>query len=149
MNAIQKQATQTKPQIVIKRVYPFEISELWNALTTRESLSEWLMDTQDFVLAEEAQFTFTTKPQGGFDGIIHCKIIDFEKPNHISYEWKSNQMKQPTIVTWRLKETKQKETLMTLSHNGFVGFGGWFTKQILRSGWKSILAKKLQKYLLK
>lgn len=149
MNAIKENRSYTKPQIVIKKVYQFEISALWEALTNKEALSEWLMETKDFVLEDNAEFRFTTKPQGGFDGIVHCKMLSFDEPNHISYEWRSNKMKQATIVSWNLKRISSSETLLTLSHNGFIGFDGWFTKLILSRGWKGMLSKKLNQYLQK
>ncbi len=140
--------TTTKPQIHIKRVYKHDINKLWTALTTKAALSNWLMQTTDFELREGQIFQFRAKPQGGWDGIVHCKVLSFSQPNSITYSWQANGMKKPTIVTWELKELAKNETLLTLSHAGFEGFGGWFTRQILNFGWKSMLRKKLTKHLL-
>lgn len=145
--SIKNQTTTQKPQIQIKRVYKHALEKIWTALTTKEALSEWLMETKDFELELGKKFQFKTKPQGGFDGIIHCEILAIEQPNMISYSWQSKDMKNPTIVIWHLKQLSKNETVVNLSHNGFEGFSGWVTKQILNFGWKKLLSKKLKKHL--
>lgn len=141
------QQTITKPQIQIKRVYKHNINKLWKALTSPDALAEWLMKTTDFKLETGHTFQFKDKPQGGWDGIVNCKILSIEQPHSITYSWQASGMKNPTIVNWNLKQVAENETLLTLSHSGFEGFGGWFTKQVLYFGWKGILKKKLTKHL--
>ncbi len=135
-----------KPQIYIQRVYKHNIAKVWDALTSKEALSTWLMPT-DFTLEENATFQFTTKPQGSFDGIINCQIIQSQAPNTLIYSWDNSSFKAPTTVEWNLKAISEEETLLTLSHNGFKGFNGWITKQILKMGWKKLLSKKLSNFL--
>lgn len=137
----------TKPQIQIKRVYKHNIHKIWNALTTPDALAEWLMQTEDFQLKTGNKFRFKDKPQGGWDGIVNCEILSIEQPNSITYSWQASGMNNPTIVNWSLKQVTDNETLLTLSHSGFEGFSGWFTRQILTFGWKGMLKKKLTKHL--
>ena len=137
----------SKPQILIKRTYDHSINDLWEALTNAKALSVWLMKTDDFELIEGREFMFTTKPQGGFDGKVYCKVVGFSKPNSLTYSWKSKDMKNPTYVTWELTKVSENKTFVSLSHSGFEGINGWITKQILGFGWKGILSKKLNKYL--
>ncbi len=136
-----------KPQIEIKRVYKYPIVAVWNALTDKEALSDWLMETTDFELKVGHSFKLKTKPQGKFDGILNCKIISFDAPNSISYLWQSNGMKNPTTVNWVLKAISESETHLHLSHNGFEGVSGWLTRQMLGIGWKKLLSNKLKNYL--
>lgn len=138
---------QQKPQIQIKRIYKHNIQAIWKALTSKEALSEWLMETSDFALIKGHQFQFKTKPQGNFDGIINCEIVDFQSPTSVSYQWRANNMKIPTTVHWELKELSPTETSITLSHAGFTGVSGWFTRQLLTMGWKKLLSKKLTSFL--
>jgi len=140
-------STVTKPQIQIKRVYKHPSKKVWNALTSPEALADWLMETIDFKLEEGTIFQFKDKPQGGWDGIVNCKILSLDQPNSITYSWQASGMKKPTIVNWQIKQIAPNETLLTLSHNGFEGVSGWFTKQILAFGWKSMMKKKLTKHL--
>jgi len=136
-----------KRQIEIKRTYKFPIEAVWLALTTKEALTDWLMETTDFELSVGHAFQLKTKPQGNFDGILNCKILSFKAPNTISYSWQANGMKNPTQVKWLLKSIGENETMLTLCHNGFEGVNGWFTKQMLNFGWKRLLSKKLKTYL--
>lgn len=136
-----------KPQIQIKKVYPHSIERVWKAITTKDALSEWLMPTMDFELLQGCAFQFKTKPQGNFDGVVNCEIIRIDAPNLIAYSWSAKGFKQPTVVTWQLVSLSKNETSLTLSHNGFVGFNGWVTKQILNFGWRGILRKKLTSFL--
>lgn len=142
-----EQAKTTKPQIHIKKVYKHSISKVWTALTTKEALGEWLMKTEGFALETGKTFQFKDKPQGGWDGIVNCQILEFSQPNFIAYSWQANGMKNPTIVQWELKSIGEKETSLTLSHSGFEGLSGWFTRQILNFGWKGMLNKKFPKQL--
>ena len=137
----------SKPQIHIKRKYKHAIDKVWSALTTKEALSSWLMDTDDFELTLGSEFNLKTTPRGKFDGVLRCSILKIEEPTAISYSWQSNGMTTPTIVTWELKDIGNEETLLSLSHDGFVGFDGWMTKTMLSFGWKKLLKKRLEKHL--
>lgn len=142
-----EQARTTKPQIHIKKVYKHPIEKIWKALTTKEALTEWLMQAEDFALESGKTFQFRDKPQGGWDGIVNCQVLEFNQPNFLAYSWQANGMKHPTIVQWELRKISDNETSLTLSHSGFEGLGGWFTRQILHFGWKGMLNKKLAKHL--
>lgn len=140
-------STHTKPQILVKRNYNYNISKVWKALTDKNALSTWLMPTSDFELTVGQQFQFKTKPRGKFDGIVNCEILEYTSPTHIVYSWRSTDMKQATIVEWELKSLDDNKTHVTLKHSGFVGFNGWVTKQILKFGWRNLLKKNLTQYI--
>jgi len=105
------------------------------------------METDNFALELGTKFTLKTTPRGKFDGIIQCTILKIDAPHTISYSWLSNGMASPTTVTWKLKDLKDQETLLTLSHDGFTGINGWITKTMLSFGWKRLLKTKLEKHL--
>jgi len=135
------------PQIEIKKIYYHPIEVVWSALTEKEALSDWLMETNDFELIVGHSFQLKTKPQGNFDGILKCKVLSIDAPNSISYSWQSNGMKNPTKVSWSLKALDKEKTHLSLIHNGFEGVSGWLTRQMLNFGWKGLLSKKLKDYL--
>ena len=62
-------------RIRIQRVLPHPVSRVWQALTDRRTLGEWLMEN-DFSPVIGHQFTFRMKPQRGWDGITHCEVIE-------------------------------------------------------------------------
>ena len=135
-----------KQQIKINRFYPYSIDKVWAALTDAQALSEWLMPTDNFELKPNHVFQFKTKPSVGFDGIVQCKILEVNAPNHIAYHWQGGNMKRPTTVIWNLKQIEDG-TVVSLEHFGFEGLGGMMVQQILNFGWKKILKKKLPIYL--
>ncbi|MBX2817965.1 MAG: SRPBCC domain-containing protein [Saprospiraceae bacterium] len=133
-------------KINTSRYYAHPVDKVWDALTNPQALATWLMPN-DFQLEKGHQFTFNTKPQGNFDGIVHCRILEFEIPHSLSYAWRGGKMKTDTIVRWTLRE-QQGGTKLELEHSGFEGINGWFIKQLLGFGWKrTLLAKKLSAYL--
>jgi len=139
--------TDHKKQISINRFYPYDIEDVWSAITDPEALSEWLMPT-DFRLEPNHQFQFKTKPSGGFDGIVNCQIKSIQRPNFLSYSWNANTFKEPTTVEWHLK-TIEDGTVVRLEHYGFKGFGGLIGRMILGYGWKRKVLKKLSNHLAK
>lgn len=133
-------------EIKIERFYPNSIDEVWNAIATSEALSEWLMPT-DFKLEKEYEFTFKTKPQPGFDGIVKCKIIDFEIPTKLTYTWQGGPLKKPTIINFELQST-QEGTMLYFTHSGFEGFiNQYIVRFILGKGWQDLLFKKIKTFL--
>ena len=138
--------TSVKNRIHKKRFYPYPVSAVWHALTDKEALNEWLMPVHDFELKEGKKFHFKTKPSIGFDGMVYCEVLSVRENKFLQYSWKGGNMQQPTVVSWKLRET-EKGTQVELEHSGFIGASGWFTKQILNFGWTTLTKKKLWNYL--
>lgn len=135
-------------EIKIERFYPYSIERVWNAIATSEALSEWLMPN-NFKLENGYEFTFKTKPQPGFDGIVKCKVIDFNEPTRLSYSWQGGPLKKPTIVSFELKSSEDG-TILYFKHSGFEGFiNEYIIRFILGSGWRDLLFKKINTYLNK
>ena len=133
-------------EITIERFYPYPIESVWTAIATSEALSEWLMPN-DFQLKIGHDFTFKTKPQPGFDGIVKCRIIDFEAPTRLSYTWQGGPLKKPTTVSFKLASTTDG-TILYFRHSGFEGFiNQYIVRFILGRGWKDLLFKKIKMYL--
>ncbi len=133
-------------EIKISRFYPYSADKVWLALTDPEAMNTWLMPVEDFQLKLNQKFRFKTKPSPGFDGIVHCQILEVDEPKAITYSWLGGSMKEPTIVKWKLKSIEDG-TVVNLRHTGFVGVDGWMIKQILTFGWRMITRKKLPAYL--
>ncbi|MCU0422426.1 MAG: SRPBCC domain-containing protein [Bacteroidia bacterium] len=134
-----------KNTIEINKLFPYDIETVWNALSNADALSEWLMPT-DFVLEKNRTFTFRTKPQPGFDGIVRCEIVDFTIPSFLQYTWQGGPLKKPTLVTFRLVAVPEG-TMLYFSHSGFEGLiNRYIVRYILGKGWESLLTKKINKY---
>lgn len=133
-------------EIKIERFYPYSIDKVWKAISTSEALTEWLMPN-DFKLEKNYEFTFQTKPQPGFDGIVKCKVIDFETPSKLQFTWQGGPLKKPTLITFELQATNEGTNLY-FSHSGFEGFiNQYIVRFILGSGWKGLMKTGIKKYL--
>ncbi len=133
-------------EINIERFYPHPIEKVWNAIATSEALRDWLMP-KDFKLEIGHEFTFKTKPQPGFDGVVKCTVIDFVVPTRLSYTWQGGPLKKPTTVSFERK-SKANGTVLSFKHSGFEGFiNQYIVRFILGSGWKDLLFKKIKLYL--
>ena len=126
--------------------YDFPVSEIWKALTEKEAMSEWLMPC-DIVPVIGHKFQFTTKPFPGFDGNIHCEVLEVVENKLLSFSWSGGPLEN-TKVSFRLQE-KGNKTILHFTHNGFEGFlNKLIVQKILSNGWKTkILPVLLLKYL--
>jgi uncharacterized protein YndB with AHSA1/START domain len=129
--------------VKLEAIYPSSPSEVWEALTNPDAVADWLMDT-DFKPVVGHQFTFTTEPRPGFNGIIDCEVLAVEPGQRLTYTWNTGQHR--TTVTWLL-EPHGKGTRLTLLHEGFRGAAGIVPQLILRSGWGRILRTSLPRQL--
>ena len=60
-----------------ERLSKHPVSRMWDAITDPEAISDWLMPT-DFAPRLGHKFQFRTKPAPGFDGIVHCEVIELD-----------------------------------------------------------------------
>lgn len=111
---------------------PHPVEKVWRALTEPALLAEWLLPVFDFALEPEAAFTFKRPPLPGWDGVVHCRMVDVEPQRKISYTWVVGDL--DTVVTFVLTETTAG-TRLSLVQSGFEpdqkqNFGG------ARYGWR-------------
>jgi uncharacterized protein YndB with AHSA1/START domain len=118
--------------------------KVWRALTDPELLAQWLLPVINFKLEPGTAFRFQAPPQPGWDGKVHCKLLEFEPPSMIRYQWVVGEM--DTMVTFLLTPT-DTGTHLSLVHSGFKpdqkqNFGG------ARYGW-GMMGKRLVDVLAK
>jgi len=127
--------------------YNYPVMEVWQAITDKNAVSEWLMPCNiEPVVGYE--FQFKTKPYPGFNGIVDCKVLAVEEGHFLSYSWSGGTV-QNTTVSFKLKPDGDNGTLLQFEHSGFEGFfNNLIVRRILLNGWRSkILTKLLPKYL--
>lgn len=134
--------------IKLKTTYAHPIEKVWLALTDKDALSKWLMPT-DFEPVPGHKFQFKTKPQGNFDGIVNCEVLEIVKHKKLSYSWSTGKSLH-TVVSFVLTDLGEK-TQLEFEHKGFEGFlNRLIARNILAAGWKrKILVKLLPQYLAK
>lgn len=91
-------------------------AKVWRALTDPTLLTEWLLPIVQLSLEPGATFTFQAPPQPGWDGTVHCRLLDVEPPRRLRYAWVVGDL--DTVVTFTL-EPIASGTRLSLVHTGF------------------------------
>jgi len=115
--------------------------KVWRALTEPKLLASWLMPN-DINPKVGHQFTFKTAPAPGFDGIVHCKIIEVQPVSRLVYSWRGGPI--DTMVIWTLEPTTSGGTHLKLEQSGFGPEHG-MTYDILSQGWREKAAGSLER----
>nr|WP_262916139.1 SRPBCC domain-containing protein [Pedobacter montanisoli] len=155
----------------LKAFLPYNQDQVWQALTDSKLLGSWFMEN-NIEPTQGHYFTFRMKPQKGWDGITHCKIIAIEPQKYISYTYrgeatgekalacagihsdKADQLTKgifaqlDTILSFTLEPTCGG-TILYLEHSGYKGLKLAIISLIMQMGWKKQLKKKLPKALEK
>ena len=112
--------------------------KVWRALTDPDLLAQWLLPVVDLGMEPGTRFTFVAPPQPGWDGIVHCRVLEAEMPRRLRYAWVVGDI--DTVVTFTLTPT-DKGTRLVVVQSGFKpdqkkNFGG------ARYGWR-MMGQKL------
>lgn len=114
-------------------------AKVWRALTDPVLLAEWLLPAVGFELAPGTLFTFKTQAYPGWDGTVHCRVLESDPEKKLSYAWVVGDMALDTVVTFTLTPT-DSGTRLLLVQSGFKpeqkqNFGG------ARYGWNMMGGK--------
>src|SRR5262245_38215113 len=121
---------------IVERVTFAEPTDVvWAALTTTELVSEWLMPTTDYAPLAGCRFTLRAPRMPGWDGVIHCEVLEIVDMTRLVWSWRGSNMGSATRVTFAI-EPVGTGTLLTLEHTGFSGLGGFILARMHRGGWK-------------
>lgn len=95
---------------------PHPPEKVWRALTTPALLAEWLLPVFDFKLELGAAFKFQTQAFPGWDGTVHCRLLEVEEGRRIGYTWSVPDLE--TAVTFTLTPT-ETGTHLSIVQSGF------------------------------
>ena len=129
--------------IFVMREVAFPREMVWAALTDSRQLGAWLMPN-DFAPVVGHRFTFRTKPAPGFDGVVHCEVLELRAPERVVFTWLGGPL--DTVVSFDLEEVPGG-TRIILRHAGFAGVGTLVPRVVLGFGWRSLLGRKLGAHL--
>jgi uncharacterized protein YndB with AHSA1/START domain len=111
--------------VVHEAEYPHPIDRVWKALTDREVVSGWLMQT-DIEPEVGRKFTFTDPNAGEqWSGIVECEVLEADEPKRLSYSWNGG---FPTTVTFTLESTADGGTRVRVEQTGFDAAGDFGTQ---------------------
>jgi len=130
--------------IVVEDVLPNPPEKVWRALTTAELIGRWLMPN-DFEPVVGKRFTFTSRPIGDWDGIVHCEVMEVVPQRRLVYSWKggtdSNNAQAnfasrlDSVVTWTL-QPEGSGTKLRMVHTGFRLPQNDFAYDAMSPGWR-------------
>jgi uncharacterized protein YndB with AHSA1/START domain len=113
--------------------------DVWRALTDSAALGQWLMPN-DFAPRVGHRFTFKTEPnpQAGFDGIVHCEVLECDAPSRLAYSWAGGGI--DTRVSYRL-EPDGDGTRLVFEQSGFDMAQPWGAQALKGAeyGWDRML----------
>ncbi|HYZ75773.1 MAG TPA: SRPBCC domain-containing protein [Gaiellaceae bacterium] len=111
--------------------YAHPRERVWAALTDPAALGQWLMPN-DFQPVAGREFTFRTKPGPGFDGVVHCRVLELEAPSRMAWSWRGGPI--DTVVRFEL-DAVEGGTRLRFEQTGFAGLQGNLVRLILGAGW--------------
>lgn len=133
-------------EIVVERVFAHAPEQVWKALTTAELMGRWLrMPNKGFVPVKGNRFTYQTTPAGGWDGVIHCEVLEVRPNERLVYSWKGGDASNVgygaplnTIVTFSLAKV-DGGTRLSLVHSGFVLPANETAFKGMGDGWQKVV----------
>ena len=145
--------TAATQSIVVDYDLPRSPEVVWRALTEPALLAKWLMEN-DINPVVGHRFNFRAQPTPGWDGVVHCEVLEVQPHKLLRYSWKggSNQIQQgygsplDTVVTWTLSSTSFG-TRLHLEHSGFTA-GNAFAYENMSKGWRGKIAERIEQVLL-
>lgn len=123
----------------LERTYPHPRDRLWRALVDPDMLARWLMPN-DFEPRVGHRFTFRTEPGPGFDGIIHCEVLELVERERLVISWVGGPI--DTRVTFTLSDAPGGSRL-GVEQTGFRGLRAWIVARILAIGSRTIYGRRL------
>ena len=121
--------------------------EVWEYLTKPQLIEQWLMKNNfKPEKGHTFQFTFMTKPDSIYEGVVNCEVLELSPFTRLSYSWngmtKDKARSFISIVAWTLVP-KNNGTELQLEHDGFT-----MLEDVLNhtNGWNSCI-NKMEKLL--
>jgi uncharacterized protein YndB with AHSA1/START domain len=133
-----------KSEIRFEATYPHPIERVWSVLVDPAAMGEWLMPN-DFVPRVGHRFTFRTDPAPGFDGVVHCEVLELEAPSRFALSWRGGPL--DTVLRIDLEPVGDRATRLRLAHTGFDGLRDALVARILGRGTRRIYGRLLPAYL--
>ena len=131
-----------KPGVVKQnRRYEHPRELVWRALTEPELLERWLMKN-DFRAEVGHQFTFRTDPGPGFDGVVHCEVLELVPLERMVWSWRGGPL--DTKIRFELtEEDGGRATRLEVEHSGFRGLKARIVQRLLGLGWRTMYGKRI------
>jgi uncharacterized protein YndB with AHSA1/START domain len=135
-----------RQDIIVDQVFPHTLDVVWKTLTTPQMMGRWLhMEPVGFKPVVGTRFTYQTTPAGGWDGVIHCEVLEATPLERLAYAWKGGHQSNvgygaplDTVVTFTLSAA-ETGTRVRLVHSGFVLPRNETAFKGMSQGWAKVL----------
>ena len=141
------------PDVVIDEVFPHSPAAIWTALTSSNLIDVWLMPQTGFAPVPGTKFSFQTKPDGDWDGVIRCEVIEAVAHQRLVFSWKSGIVtdagympRLDTLVSWTLTR-HDLGTRLRLVHSGFVLPRNASQAANISAGWARLIPRLMDAVL--
>jgi uncharacterized protein YndB with AHSA1/START domain len=119
----------------LSRTLPYAPEVVWEALTDRGRLGEWMAEN-DFEPRVGHRFELRTGPRPGWDGILRCQVIELDPPRRLRFSCTSDLARRGT-VTISLTQVA-KGTHLLLEHEGLGQQGRGLLALLLPPAWGTL-----------
>jgi uncharacterized protein YndB with AHSA1/START domain len=131
----------------LTRDYPHPPQVVWRALTDPSLVPLWTSTGRGgrpvgFAPEVGNRFQYVARPLPGWDGVVHCEVLEVRAPALLRYSWRNGPPDEPTTVLCRL-QPRDGGTRLTWEHSGFRGLGGFLISRILASVRRKMLTRGL------
>lgn len=90
---------------------------VWRYFEDPDLLAAWLM-RNNFSGNVGEPFQFFARPSNDWDGVLYCKLVEFDPPHKVAYTWDANDIDGETLVVIELFE-EADGTRIRLIHTNF------------------------------
>ncbi|MBW4536848.1 MAG: SRPBCC domain-containing protein [Pleurocapsa minor HA4230-MV1] len=85
-----------KEQVKLNIFYPHPPEKVWQALTDCRILNAWMMNN-NFEPCLGHKFKFESNSLPGIITIIHCEVVELNKPKRLAYTWQDEMTSEPSL----------------------------------------------------
>ncbi len=107
--------------VIVERVYQAPVEKVWRAITERDQIRRWFLDSIDMFRAEVGfEFSF----QGGKEGRSYdhrCRVTEVIHLKKLAYGWRFEGYEGDSVVTFELF-AEGEGTRLRLTHGGLETF---------------------------
>jgi uncharacterized protein YndB with AHSA1/START domain len=139
-------ATEPSKSIHVEYDLPHPPAKVWRALTESALLAGWLMPN-DIRPVVGHRFTFKAQPMPGWDGTVHCEVLEVDPQRLLRYSWcgGAEESRLDSMVTWTLTPAPHG-TRLVLEHAGFLQRNS-FAFDIMGRGWRGKMVDRFNEVL--
>lgn len=138
-----------KKELIIERVFDAPVADVWRALTVKELMKQWYIDTEEFrpEVGFKFQFAGGSGPERPYNHL--CEVLEVVHEQKLSYDWRYEGYEGRSILTFELFPD-EGGTKVKLTHTGLETFPDDNPDLAITNfemGWNQLLDTSLKNFL--